>query len=164
MWAGSGRDAQGRRRLSPGHGALSLAHCAQRLPRAAMTIVGYLARHKLHAPSHKAPVVEAHLCRPGADPRYPLAATKEGGVEAVGQEAVFLLLCVLCLEVGIIDSIEQARAIDAYGALQTHIVGVGNLIALVHHIDGVLGDGDGGVNKLVSLAIVKFIAPFVGSH
>lgn len=40
-----------------------------------MTIVGYLARHKLHAPPHKAPFVEAHLCRPGADPRYPLAAT-----------------------------------------------------------------------------------------
>ena len=102
----------------------------------------------------------ATLSGVGILPR-PVAVGEDVWVQAIGQVAVLLLLGVLGFEVLVADGIEQARAIDADGGLQTHLV-VAHVVAAVGHVDGTPGDVHFGVAQLVGLAVGELVAEGVG--
>ena len=94
----------------------------------------------------------------------PLSTLEESRVHRA--KSILFLLGPFGLEVGIVDGIQQARAVDADGRFQTEVhficgerAAVGGLQV---HVIRRLRNAHFGINQLVGFSVLKFVAPFIG--
>ena len=94
----------------------------------------------------------------------------ERGIQAVLQFAVSRFLFVLRDDIGVGNSIQQARTVHTDGVLQQHFVAlrlqqaVRVTVALVVHIHRRVGHGHLRINQFVGLTVGKLVAVFVHSR